>query len=268
MTLVFGIIGDPVSQARSPLVFNQLFRQRAVNAVMVPMHVAASGVDRAISGLRELHNLGGLIVTMPHKLAAARISRPCSERARLAQAVNALRCSPNGWEGDLFDGEGFAVGLEKRGVELADQTCAIVGAGGAGTAIAVTLVERGIATLKLWDTDDPRARCLVEKLRTVSPAHGSLGPPDGHTGIAINATPLGMKVDDPLPIDISRLPRTAVVAEVIIRPRRTKLPLGAGRRRLRIQEGRHMLDGQVELLWAFFGLPTRYPDQQLESSRT
>jgi shikimate dehydrogenase len=256
MTLVFGIIGDPIAQARSPLVFNHLFKQRGVDAVMVPMHVAASGVDRAMTGLRELHNLAGLIVTMPHKLAAARLSRPCSERARLAQAVNALRNAPDGWEGDLFDGEGFAVGLETRGFKLAGQNCAIVGAGGAGTAIAITLLERGIASLKLWDADQARAAYLVERLRTISPAHMLLGQPDSHTDIAINATPLGMNVEDPIPMDVSLLPPKAIVADVIMQPATTKLLDEANRRGHEVHGGRHMLDGQVELIWRFFCLPS------------
>src|SRR3954470_24204386 len=119
MTQVFGIIGDPIAQVRSPEVFNGLFRERGVDAVMVPMHVGPDGLEGALNGLRAIGNLGGLLITVPHKPAAAALLRSCSERVRIAGVANALRPASGGWDGDLFDGEGFAIGLEARGFALA-----------------------------------------------------------------------------------------------------------------------------------------------------
>ena len=71
MTQLFAIVGDPVAQVRSPEVFNRLFDERGVDAVMVPMLVRPSEFAASLSGLRKVENLAGLIVTVPHKASAA-----------------------------------------------------------------------------------------------------------------------------------------------------------------------------------------------------
>ena len=91
MTQLFAIIGDPIAQARSPEVFNHLFRERSVDAVMVPMLVHPIGFEASLSGLRAVENVVGLIVTVPHKATAARLLKTASRRVMIARAANALR---------------------------------------------------------------------------------------------------------------------------------------------------------------------------------
>jgi len=255
MTKVFGIIGDPVAQVRSPEVFNGLFGERGVDAVMAPLHVKAEGLAASLDGLRAIENVAGLIITVPHKLAAAKLLRSRSERVGIARAANALRPCPDGWDGDLFDGEGFARGLEVRRYVLAGKTCSIVGCGGAGAAIALALLERKVGSLSLWDIDRRKAAELAERLSASSPIPIFIGEPGEPTDVAINATPLGMNPDDPLPINIESLRTGALVAEAIMKPPITRLLVEAKRRGCEIQEGRHMLDNQVAAIWTFFGLP-------------
>ena len=70
-TAILTIIGDPIAQVRAPLMINAtlLERGRALDAVMVPVHVSADGLAAAITGLRAIRNFRGAIVTMPHKAA-------------------------------------------------------------------------------------------------------------------------------------------------------------------------------------------------------
>jgi len=91
MTKAFVILGDPIAQARSPGVFNRLFRKRRVDAVMTPMLVSAEYFEKALSDLRTVDNMAGLVITVPHKVAAARLMKMGSRRATLAMAANALR---------------------------------------------------------------------------------------------------------------------------------------------------------------------------------
>ena len=255
MTQVFGIVGDPIAQVRSPEVFNDLFRERGVDAVMVPMHVSADALEPALAGLRAIGNVGGLVITVPHKPAAAALLRSHSERVQIAGAANALRPCANGWDGDLFDGEGFARGLEARGFALAGRNCSVVGAGGAGAAIALALLERRVGSLSIWDIDRRKAADLVERLCAISRVRIVVGEPGKDTDVAVNATPLGMSPDDPLPMAIGSLRPDALIAEAIMKPPITRLLLEARRRGCEIQEGRHMLDNQVAAIWKFFGLP-------------
>jgi shikimate dehydrogenase len=255
VTQLFAIIGDPIAQVRSPEVFNHLFRERGVDAVMVAMLVRPDEFGASLSGLRAVENLGGLIITVPHKAAAARLLKRASSRAKVAKAANALRPCLDGWEGDLLDGEGFARGMETEGHELKGKHCALVGCGGAGAAIALALLERDVASLSVWDIDRARAVDLAQRLRGVTSVEISVAPPNSQSDVAINATPLGMNENDLVPFSLEPLQGGAVVAEAIMKPPRTKLLREAERRRHPIQEGRHMLDNQVEAIWSFFGLP-------------
>ena len=254
MTALYGIVGDPIAQVRSPELFNARFRARGLDAVMVPLHVTGEGLEAALAGFRAVRNLYGLVITVPHKPAAARLVRSCSDRVRLAGAANVLRPVAGGWDGDLFDGEGFAVGLEGHGVDLRGRRCALVGAGGAGSAIGLALVSRGIAELTIDDADAGKAANLAERLNATGRVSASVGRPGRATDIAINATPLGMNPHDPLPFDARVLRPDALVADVIMKPRITRLLEEARKHGCRIQEGAPMLDGQLDAIWTFFAL--------------
>jgi shikimate dehydrogenase len=255
MTRLFAIVGDPIAQARSPEVFNRLFKERGVDALMAPLLVRPPEFALSLSGLRAVENMAGLIITVPHKVAAAGLAKRSSPRVSLAKAANALRPCVGGWEGDLFDGEGFARGMEAQGHGLKGARCGLVGCGGAGAAIALALLERKVASLSVWDVNQARAADLVQRLRIVAAVEIAIAAPGASCDVAINATPLGMSEDDAVPIALSALPPHAVVADAIMKPPRTKLLREAELRGHPIQEGRHMLDNQVEAIWSFFGLP-------------
>ena len=83
-----------------------------------------------------------------------------------------------------------------------------------------------------------------------------MAPPDAGTDVAVNATPLGMSADDALPFDVAVLRTQALVADAIMKPPMTSLLHAAVAHGCCIQEGRHMLDNQVEAMWRYFGLPS------------
>ncbi|MCQ4630138.1 hypothetical protein GB927_008840 [Shinella sp. CPCC 100929] len=255
MTTIFGIVGDPIAQARSPEVFNALFRERGIDAVMVPMHVTTGDFEDALKGLRHMRNLGGLVITVPHKFAAARLLSDASHRAEIAHAANVIRPTKDGWAGDLYDGEGFAIGVEARHGPIAGRRCAIVGAGGAGTAIALSLIDRDAATIRIFDINQPLAERLSARLAAHTAVPITVGPPSALDDIAINASSAGMSPTDALPFDPAGLRPGALVCEAIMKPPKTRLLAEAENLGHPIQEGRHMLDYQVEAIWNFFRLP-------------
>lgn len=254
MTTMFGIVGDPVAQVRSPQVFNALFRAKGIDAIMVPMHVVPEAFERTVDGLRGVKNLGGLVITVPHKFAAATLLSVRSHRVEITGAANALCLTDQGWAGDLFDGEGFAKGLESRHMALSGKRCAIVGAGGAGTAIALALVDRHVRELRIWDLDPMRANTLKDRLADSTNIPIAVSLPSRDDDIAINASPVGMVEGDGLPFDPGTLRRDALVCEAIMKPPKTRLLVEAERLGHPIQEGRHMLDHQVDSIWQFFRL--------------
>ena len=119
----------------------------------------------------------------------------------------------------MFDGLGFVAAMRDTGCDPQDRSVLLVGAGGAGSAIAHALVAAGARTLAVHDTSDARRSLLAERLAAPGStriAQGSVDP----TGydIVLNATPAGMRVSDPLPIDTARLTPAMFVGCVITAP--------------------------------------------------
>src|SRR5690348_4025016 len=136
-TRLFVIIGHPVAQVKAPMAFNPLFRKKGRNAAMVPIDVAPDQLDAAIAGLKKIANLDGIVVTVPHKTRMAQLVDAVLPTGRMVGAINAARRERDGrWTGDMFDGRGSVHGLRAAGIEPRGRKILVVGAGGAGSAVA------------------------------------------------------------------------------------------------------------------------------------
>ena len=260
---IYAIIGDPIDHVRTPLVFNTRFDAGGHDAVLVPLLVPLATLARTLDGLRTLGNFGGCVVTAPLKGPCAELCDVLEGNGRLTGAVNALRREPDGrLVGDLFDGLGFVAGLRAHGVEPRGKRFFVAGAGGAGTALAFALAGAGVAALTLYNRTEDKARALAER---VAAAYSNCvvrvgsADPRGHD-VAVNATALGLLADDPLPFDVYLLDSSTLAAEVIMKPETTAMLQAASARGCRIHQGRHMLDGQADLLARFLAMPGHCED--------
>ena len=164
-TRLFVILGDPIAHVRAPVVWSALFRRFGVNAVFLPAHVVADGIDAAIRGLKALRNLDGMMFTMPHKAAAMRHADTLTLRAQRVGSINLLRPDPDGrWTGDNVDGAGFIAGLAADGIRVAGRHAHVHGAGGVGRNIAWSLAAEAIASLTIFDVDAKRAVELAAQI--------------------------------------------------------------------------------------------------------
>jgi shikimate dehydrogenase len=253
-TRVFAIIGDPIAQVRSPEVFTEQFASRGIDAVMVPMHVPASGFDAIVPALMQLGNLDGLLVTVPFKARMVRFATRLGKTARTIDAVNALRREPNGtWTGDMFDGAGFVRGAERKGQRLRGRRAVLFGAGGAGSAIACALAEAGVASIAIVDPEAGRADALVAKLRAAFPecAMATARSVPGDADLIVNASPVGMKAADGMPGDIGKLLPHALVGDVVVLATPTRIIEHAMRCGCAWVDGKDMHGGQVDALIGF-----------------
>jgi shikimate dehydrogenase len=250
---LYFIIGDPIGQARSPDLFNARFVQSGLDAEMLPLEVAPAGFADVLAALTRIENCGGVVVTIPHKPAAAGLASIRSKRVEIAGAANVMRWTGQAWEADLFDGEGFLGGLERRGWPPAGRRAAIVGAGGAGLAIGAALLEAGAAQVSFDDVDRRQADRAVARLAAHYGDRVLRGRPGTRDDLVVNATPVGMAADDSPPIDLDALSAGVLVADVIMKPPRTRLLLEAERRGMKTQPGAPMLDEQADMIWRFFG---------------
>lgn len=213
------VIGDPIAQVKSPAGVSEMLQARGHNALCIPGHVAPQDLDVFWAGLKTLKNLDGVIVTVPHKISAVHMVDRLSERAAFLGAVNTLRRTQTGWEGDMFDGIGHVSALQKAGCVLEGKRAILAGAGGAGSAIAHALVLAGVAELAIHEMDDIRRTALIARLSSLGMAKvfASSADPTGFD-VVVNATPSGMKDGDPLPFDGDKLTPDMFIGEVITKP--------------------------------------------------
>jgi shikimate dehydrogenase len=240
-TRVAGVIGWPVRHSLSPALLNAAFDAVGVDWVYLAFEVPEGGAGPAVAAMRSL-GLGGLNVTMPHKAA---VHDAVDERTPVAAALGAVNTVF--WRGDQLvgdntDGAGFVDALRlDAGVDLADRRCVVVGAGGAGRAVARALGEAGAADVSVVNrTSAPAARAAA--------LAGAVGRVGTHADIAaadvvVNATPIGMlgsgaasssatssSGEPALPLDPASLRGGQVVVDLVYHPEVTPLILAAGER--------------------------------------
>ena len=257
-TLLFPVVGSPVSQVQAPRVFNALFALAGVDALVVPLELPAELVLETCRALLQSSSVGGILVTVPYKQTLFGIVDRAGDEAQLVGGVNAIRRSSDGQlVGNLFDGRGFVLGLRAAGHDPAGQRVLILGAGGAGSAIAAALAAAGADTVTLFDPRPGQADALAASLRTrYADCHIETTPSAIGRGfhVVVNASPLGMKASDPLPIDPVSLDAGTLVADVIMKPAETRLLQLAKERGCPTHPGQPMLDYQVPAYLEFFGL--------------
>lgn len=268
-TRLYAIIGDPVAQVRSPEVFTQRFAERGIDAVMIPVHVPADRVDAIAPALLALGNLDGVLVTVPFKARMAAYATRVGVTAETIGAVNALRREADGsWTGDMFDGVGFVRGAERKGERIAGRRVTLLGAGGAGSAIACALAQAGVTSIDVVDTDAQKAARLVETLTRAFPRCAFVAAHGVREGVdmIVNASPVGMRPDDGLPAAIGRLDAKTLVGDVVITPTPTALIRHAMECGCAWIDGRDMHGGQVDALLAFFAGASRVANSTLSDA--
>ena len=219
-TRVHFIVGDPIAQVKSPAGVSLAFQERGHNAMVMPAHVVSADLASWLAGVSLTKNVDGIIVTVPHKFACFDLCATASDRATFLKTVNTMRRNPDGtWHGDMFDGMGFCTAMEDKGCKIDGKRALLIGAGGAGSAIAYSLVMAGVSELAIHDEDAARRTTLVDRLASLNRGkvtHGSTNP----TGfdIALNATPMGMKAGDPFPLDTAHITPDMFVGCVITAP--------------------------------------------------
>lgn len=244
----------PSDHLRTPAFFNHWCEQHKQNAILVPWQIHPSQLSVAWEGLRQAESLAGVIVTIPHKIAVADLCDELADEAQLLGTVNVARRTLDGrFIGRMFDGEGFLRGLENEGYSVSGKRVLLLGAGGAATGIAHAMAAAGVDRLTIANRSRPKAEQLAKRLQSAFPqVNIQAGQANGNGyDTVINATPLGMKPNDPLPIDPTSLRDVSLVAEAIMQPDITPLLHQARQQGLHTHKGVHMITGQVECLAEF-----------------
>ena len=269
-TKLIAHIGYPTETFKAPLILNPWFESQSIDAVVMPMGVKAADYVQALASIRKFTNLHGALITMPHKVTTVGLLDETSTAVKIAGSSNAILKRPDGkLVGDNFDGAGFVRGVMRKGLKLEGASCLIVGTGGVGSAIAASVAAEGPAAMTVFDVNTASAETLAGRLRLHYPkidVRVGSNDPAGYN-LVVNASPLGMKADDPLPFDVSRLTPDIFVAEVVMKNEMTPLLKAAHDKGCRYTVGTDMLFEMIPAYLEFFGFGTATPDQLRATSR-
>ncbi len=229
-----GVMGWPVAHSRSPRLHGFWLAQHDIDGAYLPLPVHPQNLAAALRAL-PLLGFTGVNITLPHKAAALALVDRVSEEAQRIGAINTVVVAADGLlEGSNTDGYGFLAHLKASAPawRASDGPAVLLGAGGAARAIAVALLGAGVPELRLANRTARRTAELAEALGPrVEPIDWEQrsGALDG-AALLVNSTTLGMAGQPPLKISLKRLPRPAVVYDIVYVPLETPL-LAAARAR-------------------------------------
>ena len=257
-------LGYPTESFKAPMIYNPWFEMKGIEAVVVPVGVEPQNYPDVLKSLFRTTNVHGALVTMPHKVTTTHLVNEMTTTAKIAGACNAiLRRADGSLLGDMFDGAGFVRGVERKGKRVGGARALVVGCGGVGSAIAASLAAAELSAIGLFDPATAAAEALADRLRrhypTLDIATGSKDPV-GYD-IVVNATPLGMKPGDPMPVDVSRIAPSTFVGEVVMKEEFTPLLQAAMEKGCTVQVGTDMLFEMIPAYLEFFGFGTTTPEE-------
>ncbi|HEY1721609.1 MAG TPA: hypothetical protein VGG27_10220 [Magnetospirillaceae bacterium] len=254
-TRIYGIVGHPIAQVRSPEMITAELFSRGRDAILIPIHILPADVETCVPQVMRIQNLDGLVFTTPFKQIACAFADELGAQALAVGAINALaRRSDGRWVGDIFDGLGCVEAFRRRGHSFTGKRVMLIGAGGAGSAIGVAVAHQSPAVLRIFDIDSARAASLTEKVRRVDPRIEIICDQPNVDGIDIllNASPVGMLDDPRMPIAAETIPGNVVVFDAIVKPEETKLLRIATAGGCETIRGREMMRGQIAKIVDFF----------------
>ncbi|MCS7223469.1 MAG: shikimate dehydrogenase [Armatimonadetes bacterium] len=250
-TKIIALIGDPVAHSLTPVIQNAALEAMKVNVVNVACQVRADGLKDAVAGARVMGFLG-LMVTIPHKEAAVRLADRVDPSAQLTGSANLLVFRENdGVCAYSTDGYAALRSLSEIGFDPAGKTITLVGAGGAGRALALHLAQAKAKRLYIANRTQERAQSLTYAINLLFPetevialslSEKNLEIALGFSDLLINATSVGMhphSEDSPVPSHLLRPP--LVIFDIVYNPVWTTLLKEARGRGCRVLDGVPML---------------------------
>ena len=257
-TKLLALIGDPVGHSLSPAMHNASFAADGLDLVYVALNVGTDDLPDAVRGAAAL-GLRGFNVTMPHKRAMVTLVDELDEGARISGAVNTVVIEGRRLRGFNTDGPGMIEACREAGLGLDGRRILLLGAGGAAASVAAAFCDEGIGELHIVNRNVEHAGALAEKLRAAGKkveieVHPT-GALDGtvRAPVVVNATPLGMSDDDPLPLPLEYLDGITALVDAVYRPgAQTALVRRARERGATVVTGSRMLLHQgvlAQRLW-------------------
>lgn len=259
------IFGDPVAHSASPPMQNAALQARGLEAQYVRIRVTAEELPDALRNLAPAGFLG-VSLTIPHKQTSLPLMDQISREAQLMGAINTVKVAEGKLHGYNTDGPGLSAAIrEEFGIPLRDLRVLILGgSGGAGRAITVQCALEGCPSITIANRNPAKGESLATEIHqslgkdvsSISLEAEDLRAAISSVDLIINATPLGMKSDDPSPLSEGLLTGRHLVYDTVYSGGETALLRQASKAGARGSNGFSMLLHQGALqnaLW--FGEP-------------
>jgi len=253
------VMGWPISQSRSPALHNFWFAQHGLQGSYVPLAIPPERLEKALRALPAL-NFAGCNLTIPLKQDAMKI---VDEVDITAKTIGAMSCVVVRPDGTLFGSNNDWYGFTHNILEFVPDwrvdagPAVVMGAGGGARAVVYGLMERGAREIRLCNRTLARAQALAKdfscpiKVLPWEQRHDAL---EG-ASMLVNATSQGMIGQAALDLRLDKLPKSALVNDIIYIPRETPLIVAARQRGNRTVTGLGMLLHQGIPAWkAWFGI--------------
>jgi shikimate dehydrogenase len=217
---VFGLVGNPVGHSLSPPMHEAAYAATGLDARYVTFEPAEGDLDRAFDGADAL-GVAGLNVTIPFKQRALDLVDPDPLAARIG-AVNTVDFSGATPTGHNTDAAGAVRALRHHGVAL-DGTAVVVGAGGAGRAVAFGLADEGMR-VHVANRTESTAHDLAAAVPDAT-GYGLDALPDllDDADVLVNCTSVGMHEPDATPVPADALHADLAVLDAVYAPLETRL---------------------------------------------
>ena len=249
-TKVYAVLGHPISHSLSPLMHNAAFKELGMDAVYVAFDVVPERLENVLKAMHCM-GFGGVNLTIPLKEKAyALLNNNMDDSARLLGSVNTVEFRQDHMRGYSTDGYGFLMAVkEEFGIGVAGLSFFVIGAGGAGRAVAITIAREGANSIAITDVVHERAEKVAEEIRNISNCKVHVVSQSRDEQIAtartadmiIQATPVGMKPDDKPLLSSEAFRRGQMLFDLVYHHRETGIMEEAKKAGVRVANGLSML---------------------------
>jgi len=271
---IYGLIGLPLKHSFSAAMHNAAFKALKINAEYRLFEIRPQDVDDFLAQL-DKNNINGLNVTIPYKEKVLKFVKLDQESSflRQVQAVNTIAKKDGAWTGFNTDIAGFSRHLKEQ-FDPVGKKAAILGAGGAAKAVAYVLASLKVDSISVFDVDHQKSSKITDMIKEIFPGF-TIYPVDKIEGLEVkdkdllvNATPVGLKEEDPCLFKSGQLHSNLFVYDLVYNPAQTKLLALAERAGARVSNGLGMLLYQGMLsfrIWTGQEAPRQVMEETLNS---
>lgn len=246
-TGLYGVVANPIKHSFSPMMHNTAFQTLGINDVYLAFEVTKDQLDDYITSVKTLP-IKGYNISMPYKQDMMKYMDELTTQARLAKSINTVKNENGKLIGHITDGEGFVMACRDKGWGIAKHKIVVLGAGGAASAIIISLALAGAKEIVVYNrSDKPFIKELNKKLDcpiTLKKIdQESIKEDLKDTYLLVNTTSVGMAPHPEGCIieSADMLPDGLKVADIIYNPKETKLLSYARQRGLDYMNGERMI---------------------------